>query len=169
MLTGTLRAALLLALPLLAACKTGASTNGEHWVVDSVPARMVKRFTGYRGDTDGRYVDFQYQKKKSINLTLRRHFLLSSPDDPFEASDPSQTNRRRAHSPAPDPLYYFHAESLFIGSALLGLTGAFIPIPIDSVIASVLPGGGTEFARGFEGGGSAKTPPSVGKFRVKNR
>lgn len=169
MLTGTLRAALLLALSLLVACKTGASTNGEHWVVDSVPARMVKHFTGFRTDTAGRYVDYQYQKKKHINLTLRRHFLLNSPDDPFEASDPSQTNRRRAHSPAPDPLYYFHAESMFIGAALLGITGAFIPVPVDSVIASFLPGGGSEFVRGFTGGGSAKTPPTVGNFRVKNR
>ena len=169
MLTGSLRAALLVALPLLASCKTGTSTNGEHWAVDSVPSRMVKHFTGYRSDIDGRYVDFQYQKKEHINVTLRRHFLNNSPDDPFEPNDASQTERRPAHSPAPDPLAYFHAESIFIGFGLLGLTGAFIPVPVDSLIATFLPGGGSEFARGFEGGGSAKTPPSVGSFRVKNR
>jgi len=169
MLPGPLRTALLIALPLFAACKTGSSYNGEHWAVDSVPQRVVKHFTGYRSDLDGRYVDFQYGKKEHINSTLRRHFLNNSPDNPFEPNDPSQTKRRPAHSPAPDPLYYFHAESIFLGFGLLGLTGAFIPIPLDSVIASFAPGGGSEFARGFEGGDSAKSPPSVGKFRVKNR
>ncbi len=171
MSTGTLRAALLLALalPLFAACKTGVtSAQGEHWVVDSVPQRFVKRFTGYRPDLDGEFVDFQYRKKKHISLTLRRHLLLNSPDSPFEANDPSLTSRRRAHSLAPDPLYYMHAESVFIGLGLLGITGTFIPIPVDSLIATV-DGNWDEFGRGFVGGGSARTPPSVGSFKVKNR
>lgn len=169
--TGKLRAALLLALtlPFFAACKTGVpSVQGEHWVVDSVPQRIVKRFTGYRPDVDGEFVDFQYRKKKDINLTLRRHFLLSSGDNPFEANDPSQTARRRAHSLAPDPAYYMHAESVFIGFALLGLTGSFVPIPVDSLIATI-DGGWGEFGRGFVAGGSAKTPPGVSSFKVKNR
>jgi len=176
MSTGPLRAVLLLALPLFAACKTGVpSVEGEHWVVDSVPMRMVHRFTGYRPDLDGSYIDFQYRKKKSINNTLRRHFLNNSPDNPFEASDPSQTNRRHAHSIAPDPLYYMHAESLFIGMATLGIWGTFIPIPVDSLIGTVCTGwfdgwdGFGEFVDGFVAAGSAKSPPSPSSFRVRNR
>lgn len=170
MLTGIKRALLLLlALPLFAACKTGvASAEGEHWAVESVPSRIVKRLTGYRADLDGEFIDFQYRKKKSINLTLRRHFLLNSPDNPFEASDPTQTARRKAHSIAPDPVYYMHAESLFIGLGTLGWWGTFVPIPVDSLIATI-DGGWGEFGRGFAGGGSARKPPSVGSFKVKNR
>jgi hypothetical protein len=163
---------LLLALPLSAACKTGVpSVEGEHWVVDSVPQRLVKRFTGYRPDLDGEFIDFQFRKKKHISKTLRRTFLNNSSENPFEAYDPSQTARRHAHSIAPDPVYYMHAESIFIGFAALGVTGAFVPIPIDSVIATVASGGDgwREFGRGFAGGGSAKKPQATSRFRVKNR
>ena len=170
MLTGTKRVALLLlALPLFAACKTGASSvEGEHWVVESLPARIVKRMTGYRPDLDGEFIDFQYRKKKSINLTLRRHFLMNSPDDPFEAGDPSQTARRKAHSIAPDPAYYMHAEALFMGFVTFGWWGTFVPIPVDSLIATI-DGGWGEFGRGFTGRSSAKSPPGVSSFKVKNR
>jgi len=171
MLTGTLRNALLLSLPLFVACKSGGpSTEGEHWMVDSVPQRMAKHFTGYRWDMDGRYIDFQYQKKMDISRTLRRHFLNNSPDSPFEADDRSQTSRRPPHSPAPDPLYYFGAESVFVGLITLGMSGAFIPVPLDSVGATIF-GGWDEFGRGFTEGADAEAdfPPSVGKFKVKNR
>lgn len=171
MLTGTLRTALLLSVSVLAACKSGGPSNeGEHWMVDSVPQRMVKHFTGYRWDMDGRYIDFQYQKKKDISRTVRRHFLNNSPDSPFEADDPSQTSRRPPHSPAPDPLYYFGAESIFVGVSTLAISGAFIPLPIDSVVATVF-GGWGEFGRGFTEGADAEaeTPPSPGRFKVKNR
>src|SRR5262245_28224683 len=133
-MTALFRSALLvapLACAFTAACKTGIySAQGEHWSVESVPDRMVKHFTGYRADRDGSFVDYQYQKKKDINKTLRRHFANNSPDNPFEPDDPSQTARRPPHSVWPDPLYYFHAESLFTGAILLGMTGAFIPLPI---------------------------------------
>ena len=103
-MTGTLRIALALALPLFAACKTGLpSYEGEHWKIDSVPDRMVKHFTGYRADRDGDYIDYQYQKKKHVSGTLRRHFANNSPDSPFEPDDPSQTKRRPPHSIWPDP------------------------------------------------------------------
>ena len=171
-----MRAALLLALPLFAACKTGIpSAQGEHWVVDSVPMRMVKHFTGYRPDLDGSYIDYQYRKKKSINNTLRRHFLNNSGDNPFEPDDASQTSRRHAHSIAPDPVYYFHAESLFIGAATLGIWGTFVPLPIDSLIGTICTGwcgdwdGFGEFVDGFVAAGSAKSPPSPSSFRVRNR
>jgi len=167
----TLRAALFLALPLIAACKTGTpAREGEHWVVDSVPERMVRHLTGYRADLDGSFVDFQYRKKKHIDNTLRRHFANNSSDSPFEGFDDSQTKRRGAHSIAPDPLYYMHAESLFIGFTTLGIWGTFVPIPIDSLTATIVsPDGWEEFWDGFTAGGSAKSPPPVSQFRVRNR
>jgi hypothetical protein len=169
------RVTLLLATALLAgSCRSGlpASSshwNTDHWTIDSVPERMMQHFTGYRRDRDGEYVDFQYRKKKDINITLRRHFLGNSPEDPFEPYDPSLTQRRPPHSIAPDPLYYFHAEGVFIGLAMLGITGAFIPIPVDSLIAT-MNGGWDEFGRGFTEGADAEaeSPPGVSKFRVKN-
>ncbi len=166
-----LRTALLLALPLFAACKTGLpSSQSSHWFVDSVPQRMVKQFTGYRSERDGKYIDYQYGKKKHINRTLRRHFANNSANSPFSPEDASQTGRRPPHSLAPDPLFYMGAESILIGTAMLGLTGSFIPLPIDSLAATVM-GGWGEFGRGFTEGADAeaKSPPGVSKFRVKNR
>ena len=87
MSTGTLRAVLLLAAPFFAGCKTGLpASQAEHWSVESVPARMVKHFTGYRADRDGAFVDYQYQKKKHINRTLRRHFANNSANSPIDLS-----------------------------------------------------------------------------------
>lgn len=168
------RTALFLALPLLAAsCKSGGpSVQAEHWSIDSVPSRMVKHFTGYRADTDGTYIDYQYGKKKAIAATFRRHFLNNSPDSPIAAEDPSQTNRRPPHSVAPDPFYYFGAESLVIGAVTLGWWGVFVPIPVDSVIATVVSEDGFgEMGRGFTEGADAEAaqPVPVSQFRVKNR
>jgi hypothetical protein len=168
------RTALLLALPLLAVgCKTsGPSYQAEHWSIESVPARMVKQFTGYRADRDGNYIDYQYGKKKAINATFRRHFLGNSPGSPNDADDLSQTKRRPPHSISPDPLYYFGAESLFIGAVTLGWWGVFVPIPIDSVIGTVTSDEGwSEMGRGFTEGADAEAaqPVPVSQFRVKNR
>ncbi len=170
-----LRPALLLLLPLTvplaAACTTSPpSVQASHWTSDSVPERMFRHFTGYRADRDGRFVDYQYQKKKSISSTLRRHFANNSPDSPFSPEDASQTNRRPPHSIAPDPLYYMGAESVIIGVATLGMTGSFVPIPLDSLMAT-FDGGWGEFWRGFTEGADAEaeSPPGVSKFKVKNR
>jgi len=170
----TVKSALLLALPLLAVgCKSGVpSYQAEHWSIDSVPSRMVKQFTGYRADRDGTYIDYQYGKKKAVNTTFRRHFLNSSPGSPVQADDPSQTNRRPPHSVAPDPFYYFGAESLIIGTVTLGWWGTFIPIPIDSVMATLVSEEGwSEMGRGFSEGADAEadSPVPVSQFRVKNR
>jgi hypothetical protein len=162
---------LLLALPLFTACKTGLpSQEGEHWTVDSVPARMFKHFTGYREDLNGDFRSFQYQKKCHVNSTLRRHFVGNSPDNPLEAYDASQTKRRPPHSPAPDPIYYIGAEGVIMGLVTLGTSGGFVPIPIDSVLATVC-GGWREFGRGFTRGaaGNYENPPGVNRFEVKNR
>ncbi len=170
-----LRSALLLVLPLfgslVAACKSSPpSVQASHWTVDSVPERMFRHFTGYRADRDGRFVDYQYQKKKSISNTLRRHFANNSPDSPFSAEDASQTHRRPPHSIAPDPLYYMGAESILLGFVALGASGGFVPIPVDSLLAT-FDGGWGEFFRGFTEGANAEaeSPPGVSKFKVKNR
>ncbi|NOT32528.1 MAG: hypothetical protein HOP15_18965 [Planctomycetes bacterium] len=163
--------ALILLVPFFAACKSGMpSPQASHWAIDSVPQRMAKRFTGYRPDLDGKFIDYQYSKKKDVSRTLRRHFANNSATSPFSPGDPSQTNRRPPHSLAPDPLYYMGAESILIGVVTLGMSGAFIPLPIDSVIATVM-GGWGEFGRGFTEGADAeaKIPPGVSRFRVKNR
>ena len=59
---------------------------------------------------------------------------------------------------------------MVVGAAMLGITGAFVPIPIDSVIATV-DGGWDEFGRGFSQGADAEAanPPGVSQFKVKNR
>ena len=121
-------------------------------------------------DKDGEFIDYQYQKKMAISRTLRRHFLNHSADSPFEAEDKTETSRRPPHSPAPDPLYYFGAESVFVGLATLGITGGFVPIPIESLTATFM-GNWDEFGRGFTEGADAEaqTPPTVGHFKVKNR
>jgi hypothetical protein len=168
---GLVALALLAALPLCIACKSGLpSQQGAHWYIDSVPARMVKHFTGYRADRDGRFIEYQFEKKKSVNRTLRRHFAGNSANSPISPEDPSQTKRRPPHSLAPDPLYYMGAESLLIGVATLGMTGSFVPVPVDSLIATLY-GGWSEFGRGFTDGADAEaqSPPGVSKFRVKNR
>ena len=162
-----------LAAPLAGACKSPSpSAQADHWHVDSVPERMVKHFTGYRRDLDGQFIDYQYGKKKHVNHTLRRHFLNNSPEAPVSPDDPSLTARRPPHSVAPDPLYDMGAESVFVGLALLGMTGSFIPIPIDSIVATVFSDGGwSEFGRGFTEGADAdaEQPPGVSRFEVKNR
>lgn len=170
----TVRTALFLALPLLAAgCQSGVpSYQAKHWSIDSVPARMAKQFTGYRADRDGTYIEYQYRKKKSVNATFRRHFLGNSPGSPNEADDLSQTNRRPPHSVSPDPLYYFGAESLFFGAVTLGWWGVFVPLPVDSVLATVgSDDGWSEMGRGFTEGADAEAaqPVPVSQFRVKNR
>ncbi len=178
MSTGTLRAALFLAV-LLSACKSGLPTprshwSPNHWTIDSVPSRMVKHLTGYRRDMDGSYIEYQWRKKKDINLTLRRHFANNNPDNPFLPDDPSRVQRRPPHSPLPDPINYFHAESIAFGLITLGWSGAFIPIPVDSLVATIA-GGWGEFFGGFadtftgDTGEKAENPPGTSRFRVKNR
>jgi hypothetical protein len=176
----SLRLAPLLAATLLAgACQSGGPTtrNNALWKPDSLKYRIGKRFFGYRPDVDGHYIDFQYQKKQDINLTLRRHFLNNNPHNPMEADDPSLTQRRPPHSLLPDVYDYLHVESLFTGVVTLAWSGAFLPIPIDSVMTTVFGGqpAWSEFGHGVagtftgKGDAEAQTPPLPSEFRVKNR
>lgn len=169
-------AILFLSLPLAAlACRTTPGVPESHWNIESVPPRIARHFFGYQSEVDGPYRDFQWRKKKDINLTLRRHFLNNNPENPLEPADPSQTAVRPSYSVLPDPILYFHAESLFIGGLLAGWTGAFIPIPIDSVIATCSEGGWDEFKEGardtFRGDhrGKIREPVPPSKFKVRHR
>ena len=161
-------------LPAAVSC-TSPSPWGGHWNADSLGPRLSKSFLGYRDDLAwASYREFQWQEKRDINMTLRRHFLNNNPDNPFQPDDPSLTQVRGPHSLLPDPLYYFHIESLAWGLVFLSATGVFLPIPVGSLIATFEPGGFAEFGRGFTETFSGhfrprlEDPPSDDDFRVKN-
>ena len=133
---------------LLASCVTSPSEANDHWSGRSVAPQMSRVFLGYDPDTDGEYVDYQWQNKLHIAKTLQRHFLNWNPDNPFQPEDEDYYAERPIHSPLPNPLNYFHVESLVFGAIFYG-AGAFVPIPVDSIIATLAPGGGEEFVAGL--------------------
>ncbi len=158
-----------------AGCRSAPGVPESHWNVDAVPQRITAHFTGYRGELDGSYREFQWRKKQDINLTLRRHFLNNNPENPLQVADPSLTAVRPPFGLLPNPVTYFHVESIVIGSFLLGWTGAFLPLPIDSLIATLSPGGLSEFGSGisdtFTGDwhGELGEPVPPSKFKVRHR
>ncbi len=163
---------------LSAGCKSGPPTprthwSANHWTIDSVPMRMVKHFTGYDHERERSYIDYQWQKKKDINLTLRRHFLNNNPDSPFQADDPSRVAPRPPHSLFPDPIGYIHLEGIALGFVVLAQTGVFVPLPVDSLSATFF-GGWGEFGEGFSDTFDGELeheqePPDLSDFEVKNR
>lgn len=155
-------------------CQSAPSQEHVHWNLESVGPRVSYAFLGYREDLDGTWRDKQWSDKKSINKTLRRHFLNNNPDNPFQAPDPSIGKPRPPHSVLPSPLDYFHLESLFVGAGMSALTGAFIPIPIGSLLGTFEEGGFEEFGSGlgqsltFRYDGELPSPPPVEDFEIKN-
>ncbi len=153
-------------------CQSAPGYAQSHWNIGSVPSRVAYRFFNYREDLDGSYREHQWREKQDINLTLRRHFLNNNPYNPFQADDPSLTDPRPPHSILPDPIDYFHVESLSAGVGLLALTGVFIPIPIGSLLATLQPGGPSEMLEGITDtiGGSfgarLDEPAPVEEFKV---
>ncbi len=169
----TLRLALgagLVCASLLTSCRTSAGDTESHWNIDSVDNRIVKRFTGYRGAVDGAYVDFQRQKKNDISKTLRRHFLNNNPDNPFQVSDSSADAPPRPHGPLPDPLHWFHMESIFVGG-MVGGWGSMVLLPFDSLVSLFTAEGRDQFVDSVTGDwdGDLGRPPRPSTFRVKNR
>ena len=156
-------------------CKTDPGVPESHWNIDSKPADFFKHLTGYRGAIDGSYREFQLRKKKSINLTIRRHLLNNNPHNPFQIEDPHLYDARNDWGLLPDVVGFFHFEALAFGLITFGIWGTFLPIPVDSVIAIFTPGGMGEFGRSFVGtfsgswGHREQMPPPVSEFRVKNR
>lgn len=165
----------LLGFALLAAvgCQSGSVSGTNHWNIDSVGPRVLRHLTGYREDLDGDFPTFQYTKKKEINLTLRRHFLNDNPKNPLEGEDPQLYEQRRNQSLVPDLPNYVHVEGIVMGGTLLAWSGAFVPIPVESVLASILVG--EEFRAGFTDAWKGKWStrerhvPTPEEFTVQNK
>ena len=166
--------ALLIAGSLGLGCRSAAGDPSSHWNVDSLPNRASKHFLGWKGPVDGSYVSYQAQKKRDVNLTLRRHFLHNNPDNPFQVQDSSRYEIPPPHGLRPDPIGWFGVESVFIGAVALASSGAFVPIPLDSLLALCTSEGRKEFGDSltadFVGNReSGWSPPPVETFRVKSR
>ncbi|MCB9915682.1 MAG: hypothetical protein H6828_11115 [Planctomycetes bacterium] len=133
---------------LVTSCVSSPSAAHEHWSSRSVAPQMSRVLLGYDPDTDGEYLDYQWENKLHIAKTMQRHLLNWNPDNPFQPDDPDYYKPRPLHSPLPNPVNYFHVESMVIGACLFG-AGAFVPVPVDSVIATLSPGGKEEFVEGL--------------------
>lgn len=136
-------------LALSTGCQSSARDIDDHWNFASVPPRVGRHLLGYDAARDGSYRDFQWERKKDINLTLRRYFLNDNPENPFQEYDPSLYEGRPVHSILPNPIRYIHVEGLLLGWAITGGGGSFFPLPIDSLLGTFEPGGGEEFRRGI--------------------
>jgi hypothetical protein len=133
-----------------AACQSQAAYEHDHWTGYSIGPSMSRNILGYSAEMDGDYKDFQWRRKKSIELTLRRHFFNSNPDNPFEVYDPSVYEPRPNHSLVPAFYRYIHVEGIVIGAATLAFSPVLYPIPVDSIIGTFEEGGGEEFVKGLQ-------------------
>jgi hypothetical protein len=133
----------------MAGCASQAAYSHDHWSPYSVQPSLSRAFLSYDPEMDGSYREFQYKKKKSINLTLRRHFFNENPDNPFEAEDPTWYDPRPNHSITPRPWDYIHVEGILLGFVPYTPGAVFVPIPVDSIIATFEPGGDQEFMDGI--------------------
>jgi len=83
--------------------QTDPAVEDSHWNIDSLDARVIKQFTGYKGPIEGTYWgrfslshlgftgDHLTKYRKARRLTFRRHFLNNNPYNPFGPEDPSIT------------------------------------------------------------------------------
>lgn len=134
---------------LFSSCVSSPSQVNDHWSDSSIAPRVARVMLGYDSDEYESYREYQWENKLSIAKTLQRHLLNHNPDNPFQADDPDYYAARPVHSPLPNPLNYFHVEALAFGAITYAVGGTFIPIPIDSIIATLEPGGGEEFVAGL--------------------
>jgi hypothetical protein len=142
----------------LAGCQSQAAHVRDHWTGYYVGPSMSRAFLGYDPEKDGSYRDFQWRKKKDIEMTIRRHFFNHNPDNPFEAYDPTVYDPRPPNSLFPAPWRYIHVEGLAFGAISLGMSPMFMPFPIDSFIGTMEDGGSEEF---MEGVGTFFKPAAV--------
>lgn len=149
-----LRAASTLAL--LASAAIGSSCSvvssekiDDHWTFDSVPPRVARSILGFDGSRESGYRDFAWDRKASINLTVRRYFFNHNPLNPNQRPLDSLYEPRPLNSLLPNPLTFIHVEGFLLGWAITGIP---IPIPVDSIIGVFTPGGPEEFADGFTQG-----------------
>lgn len=143
-------------LALLASAAIGSSCatlSGEkiddHWTFDSVPPRVARSILGYDASRETSYRDFAWDRKKSISLTARRMMFNHNPLNPNQAELDSLYEPRPVNSILPNPWNYIHVEGFLLGWAI---TGVPIPIPVDSIIGTLQPGGVEEFREGIADG-----------------
>ncbi len=136
---------------LFSACNADPNTNAtDHWNAAYIAPRFQRAALGYDAERDGRYVDYQYANKKSIYLTMKRHFLNQNPENPFQAVDEGFYEPRPVSSIVPRPWEYINFEGIAWGAIISGATGGiFFPVPIDSIIGTFSEGGGDEFKEGI--------------------
>jgi len=129
--------ATVLALLAAAGCQSGGRHMNDHWNSSSIVPRATRFFLGYDAEKDGTYRDFAWERKQSINMTLRRHLLNHNPDNPYHLEVPSRFEPRPVNSLLPNPINYIHLEGILLGFAATGAGGAFFPLPIDSIMGSL--------------------------------
>lgn len=136
------------ALAFLASCASQAPYVRSHWSERSIGPRVSRAFLSYDPEMDGSYRDFQWRKKRDINMTISRHLLNHNPENPFQAPMPEFYEPRPNHSMVPRPWNYVHLEGIALGAIAYGAGGAFVVLPLDSVIGTFEEGGTEEFAEG---------------------
>ena len=114
-------------------------TNAQKSGVDALEESVTGEVTAIAASQDQRF-------QNTFGATQG----LSNPENPFQPEDKQFYEPRPPHSILPRPWYYFHYESLVVGAIIYGASGSFIPIPIDSVLGTLSPGGGDEFQRGLD-------------------
>jgi hypothetical protein len=134
---------------LFSSCVASPSQANDHWDSDSIAPRISRVMLGYDPDQYENYREYQWENKLHIAKTLQRHLLNHNPDNPFQPDDPDYYAARPNHSPLPNPLNYFHLEALAFGAIMYASGGVFYPIPVDSIIGTLEPGGEDEFVAGL--------------------
>lgn len=133
---------------LSAGCASQAPYVNQHWSNRSIGPSLSRAFLSYDAETDGKYRDFAWEKKRSINLTISRHLLNYNPENPFQSESSDFYNPRPKHSLLPRAAEYIHLEGLALGGIIYASGGLFIPLPLDSIIGTFEEGGTEEFADG---------------------
>ena len=124
---------LCLALCLSVGCQSSPDIN-DHWNASSTVPRMTRTFLGYDSSRDGSYRAFAWERKASINLTLRRHLFNHNPDNPNHAVASGTDEERPVNSLLPNPINFIHVEGLVLGLSPLAAGGFYFPIPVDSIV-----------------------------------
>ena len=144
-----IRLILALSLAALSSCSAISRHQNDHWNGRSVLPRAVRFFTGYDAELDGSYRDFAWERKKDVELVARRYFLNHNPENPYQTGSKRLYARRPPNSLIWSPHNYIHGEGLIMGFVMLASTGAYIPLPLDSLIGTFFePGGLKEFTTG---------------------
>ena len=137
---------LCLALCLSVGCQSSPDIN-DHWNASSTVPRITRTFLGYDSSRDGSYRDFAWERKASINLTLRRHLFNHNPDNPNHAVASGTYDERPVNSLLPNPINFIHVEGMVLGLIPLAAGGIYFPIPVDSIVGIFEDG-----SEGSEGG-----------------